>query len=92
MENYCVVDSISSSTTKQKEQLTNYMIILLTHQVKRIVDILLKNGIKVTEEELLKLISIEMNDDKAKTEVDKDIKKKFIKEIDDYLSKIQEGL
>ena len=68
------------------------MLILLSNQVKRIVEILLKNGIKITEEELLKLISIEKNDDKAKTEVDKDIKKKFIKEIDDYLSKIQEGL
>jgi len=92
LENYFVMDSISDSTKKQREQIIDYSLILLKHQLKRIVSILLKNGIKITEEELLKLINIEMEDTNSKTDVDRAVKKKFIKEIDDYLSKIQKGL
>lgn len=93
LESYVVLDSISDASAEQKENLNNYSIILLMHHIKRIVNILLKNGIKIKEEDLLKLIQIELGSSTNKTLIgSNDIKKKFQKEIDEYLAKVKEGL
>ena len=93
LESYVVLDSISDASDEQKENLNNYSIILLMHHIKRIVNILLKNGIKIKEEDLLKLIQIELGSSTNKTLIgSNDIKKKFQKEIDEYLAKVKEGL
>ena len=93
LESYVVLDSISDSSEEQKQNLNNYSIILLMHHIKRIVNILLKNGIKIKEEDLLKLIQIELGSTANKTLIgSNDIKKKFQKEIDEYLAKVKEGL
>ncbi len=56
-------------------------------------NILLKNGIKIKESELLKLLSAEMEKKKNPNAVgSNDIKQKFQKEMEDYLSKTSEYL
>jgi len=93
LESYAVLDCISDSSEEQKQNINNYSIILLMHHIKRIVNILLKNGIKIKEEDLLKLIQIELGSTNNKTLIgSNDIKKKFQKEIDEYLAKVKEGL
>lgn len=93
LTNYFVLDSISKTKKAQKEKLTQYAIIMIMQQVQSAVVLLLNNGIKVTEEELLQLISIEMSNDKSRSVLgSNDIKKKFKKEIDEYLSKVQQEI
>lgn len=86
---YFVLDSISTSKKEQREKLIQYAIIMIMQQVQRAMAILLNNGIKITDEELLSLISIQLNADKNRTLLGSDdIKKKFKKEMDEYLSKV----
>lgn len=90
---YYILDSISINKKTQNEKLCKYALIMIMNQVQRAVDILLKNGIKISEQELLKLLSTEME---KKTNIaqigSNDIKKKFQKEMDDYLAKANELL
>ena len=63
------------------------------NQVQRAVDILLENGIKISEQELLKLLSTEIEKRKSITQIGSaDIKKKFQKEMDEYLAQTKQYL
>ena len=53
--NYYVLDSISNSKRQQKKQLSKYAIVMLSQEIKRIVELLLTCGIKITEEEIMKI-------------------------------------
>ena len=67
--------------------------VMILNQVQRAVDILLSNGIKISEQELLKLLCIEADKKKNVSQIgSNDIKKKFQKEMDDYLSKASQLL
>ena len=91
--NYYVLDSISNSKREQKKQLSKYAIIMLTEEIKRIVDLLLSCGIKITEEEIMKLVAKELKEDKSDRLVGADdIKKKFKNAMDEYLERTQEYL
>ena len=93
LEDYFVLDSISYSKKAQKDLITKYALIMLTQQVSRIVEILLKNGVKVSDNELLKLINSNMGKKKSIESIGTaEVKKKFKKEIDEYLSKVKEEL
>ena len=60
-------------------------------EVERAMEILLNNGIKVTEEQLLSLVSIEINNGRSRSELGStDIKNKFKQEMDEYLKKVQD--
>ena len=63
------------------------------NQVQNAVNILLQCGIKISEQELLKLLSAEIDKKKNVAQIGSaDIKKKFQKEMDDYLSKTDQYL
>lgn len=89
--NYYVLDSISNTRKSQRDKLTQYAVLMITEQVKRSMEILLNNGIKVSEEKLLQMVNIEINNDKNRNILgSSDIKKKFKKEMDEYLAKAQD--
>ena len=91
--NYYVLDSISNSKRQQKKQLSKYAIVMLSQEIKRIVQLLLSCGIKITDEEIMKLVAEELKDDKPDRLVGADdVKKKFKKELDEYLERTQEYL
>ena len=88
---YFVLDSICSTRKDQREKLTQYAMIMIMEQVERAMEILLNNGIKVTEEQLLSLVSIEINNGRSRSELGStDIKNKFKQEMDEYLKKVQD--
>lgn len=90
---YYVLDSISIDKKKQKDKLCNYALLMIMNQVQRAVDILLKNGIKISEQELLKLLSAEIEKKANISQLGSaDIKNKFKKEMDDYLARANQYL
>ena len=90
---YYVLDSISINKKNQKEKLCKYALLMIMNQVQRAVDILLECGIKISEQELLKLLSTEMEKKKNISQIGSaDIKKKFQKEMDDYLANVSQYL
>lgn len=91
--NFMVLDSMSDSPAEQKDMLLKYGLVVLIHEVERILNLFLKNGIKISEDELLKLIKVEMGNSLNRNLIgSNDIKKKFQKEMEGYLSKVKEGL
>ncbi len=89
--NYVVLDSISSSRREQKEKLSKYAIVMLNQQIQRAVSILINNGIKITEEEILAMIANEMKIEKNKRLIGStDVKKKFKSAIEEYLERTQD--
>ena len=88
--NYYVLDSISNSKREQKKQLSKYAIVMLTEEIKRILDLLQNSGINIDEEELMKLVSKELKEDKGNRLVGaEDVKKKFKNAMDEYLERTQ---
>ena len=90
---YYVLDSISNSKREQTKQLSKYAIVMLSEEIKRIVDLLLSCGIKITEEEIMKLVAQELKEDKSDRLVGADdVKKKFKSAMDEYIERTQEYL
>lgn len=91
--NYYVLDSISSSKKEQKEKIMKYAVLMISGQVQRAVSLLLNNGIEITDEEILKLISSEIKDEKDRRLVGSaDVKKKFKSAMDEYLERTKDYL
>ena len=91
--NYYVLESISKSKREQKKQLSKYAIVMLTEEIKRIVDLLISCGIKITEDNIMELIAKELKEDKPERLAGADdIKKKFKSAMDEYLERTQEYL
>ncbi|MDD4705603.1 MAG: DUF2357 domain-containing protein [Bacilli bacterium] len=90
---YFVLDSISSSKREQKKRISEYAIILMHQQIKRVISMLLSNGTIISEQEILNIIAEELKKEKNKTEIDgSEIKNKFKSAIDEYLEKAQNYL
>lgn len=90
---YYVLDSISINKKNQKDKLCKYALLMIMNQVQRAVDILLQSGIKISDQELLRLLSTEMEKKQNISQIGSaDIKKKFQKEMDDYLARAKELL
>lgn len=88
---FFVLDSISPSKREQKEKLSKYMILMISQQIERAVSLLLSNGIKISDEEILKMISNEIKKQKNRRTLDStDIKKKFKTALDEYLERTQD--
>ena len=84
---YYVLDYISIDKKKQKDSLCKYALLMIMNQVQRAVDILLQNGIKISEQELLRLLSTEIEKKANISQLgSQDIKNKFKKEMDEYLA------
>ena len=90
---YAVLDSIFTSKREQKKQLSKYAVVLLSLEMKRIIELLRSQGIKIDDEELLRMLANEVNEEKDdRLTGSDDIKKKFKKAMDDYLERTQEYL
>lgn len=90
---YFVFDSVSLTKKEQKEKLSKYAVIMLSKQVQRVVSILLRSGIKITEDDLLDMISVEIKNEQTQRLVDStDVKKKFKNAIDEYFERIKDYL
>ncbi|MFA6753014.1 MAG: hypothetical protein WCR93_01935, partial [Bacilli bacterium] len=90
---YFVLDSISSSKREQKKRISEYAVILMHQQIKRVISMLLNNGTIISEQEILKIITDELKKEKNKTEIDgSEIKNKFKSAIDEYLEKVRNYL
>lgn len=90
---YFVLDSISSSKREQKKRISEYAVILMHQQIKRVISMLLNNGTIISEQEILKIITDELKKEKNKTEIDgSEIKNKFKSAIDEYLEKARNYL
>ena len=90
---YAVMDSIFTSKREQKKQLSKYAVVLLSLEMKRIIELLRSQGIKIDNEELLRMLANEVNEEKDdRLAGSDDIKKKFKKAMDDYLERTQEYL
>ena len=90
---YAVLDSIFVSKREQKKQLSKYAVVLLSLEMKRIIELLRSQGIKIDDEELLRMLANEVNEEKDdRLAGSEDIKKKFKKAMDDYLERAQEYL
>lgn len=90
---YCVFDSISSSKREQKEKLSKYAVIMVKKEIQRAVSLLLNCGIKITDEEIIAMITNEIKNEKEKRAIgNTDIKKKFQSAMDEYLERTQDYL
>lgn len=90
---YAVMDSIFTSKREQKKQLSKYAVVLLSLEIKRIIELLRSQGIKIDDEELLRMLANEVNEEKDdRLAGSDDIKKKFKKAMDEYLERTQEYL
>jgi hypothetical protein len=90
---YFVLDSISSSKREQKEKLYKYAVVMLKQQIQRSVSLLLNSGIRVSDEEILSMVSNEIKNEKSKSLVGStDVKKKFKSAMDEYLERTQNYL
>lgn len=90
---YFVLDSITSSRKEQKERLASYAVYMLTQEISRTISLLMNNGVKITDEELLKLIAKEIKNEKNNHLIGiNDVKKKFKSAMDEYLERTQENL
>lgn len=87
---YYVLDSLSNSKRQQKKQLAKYAVVMLTEEVRRIIELLSSAGIKVSEEDIMKLVGQELKQDKNNRLVGADdVKKKFKNAMDEYLERTQ---
>lgn len=90
---YCVLDSMVSSKREQRKRMANYALLLLTEEIKRTVSLLLSTGVKITDEELLRIIAKEIKREKSERLVGvDDVKKKFKNAMEEYLERTQEYL
>lgn len=89
--NYFVLDSIRASKREEKELLSKYALIILNEQIQKAVTLLLNSKIKITEEQILSMITEAVNNAKSKRLVGStDVKNKFKSTIDEYLEKTQD--
>ncbi len=90
---YYALDSVSMDKKMQKQKLCQYALLTIMNQVENATKILLQCGIKTSEQELLKLLTVQMKDKKNTSQIGvSDIKKRFQKERDEYLSKADQYL
>lgn len=90
MLDFFVLDSISASKREQKKRLSEYAVIMMRQQLKRIISLLLNSGVSVSDEEILEMITNELKKERNKTTVDStDIKNRFKNEFDEFLDKVK---
>ena len=93
MNNYIVLDSVRKTKKEQKECLSNYAFIMINEEIKRIVSILYDCGIRITDEEILKMVADAISEERNKRAHDSDdVKLQFKDAINDYIERLEEYL
>ena len=90
---YYVLDSISSRKRDQNEKLYHYGIVMITEQIRRVIEILLNSGYDISEDEIIKMIADEIKNEKIKrTAGETEIKKQFQDEMKKFLKENKKGV
>lgn len=90
---YFVMDSICASKKEQKSKLSRYAVIMINQQLKRLISLLLNSGIDLLEEEILKMVSVEISNEKRRRLVgSNDVKNKFKEAMEKYFEGTQDFL
>ena len=90
---YSILEVLNNPKKLQKEELAKYISTILIRQVNMAVATLLNCGVKITDEEILAIISDEIKNERMKKIVGKsDVKKKFKDMMSDYLENTQNYL
>ncbi len=90
---YYVLDSISSRKRDQNEKLYHYGIVMITEQIRRVIEILLNSGYDISEDEIIKMIADEIKNEKIKrTAGETEIKKQFQDEMKRFLKENKKGV
>lgn len=93
LTDYFVLDSVRKTKKAQKEALKKYASIMINNQIKQVVSLLLNCGIKITDEEIMKMIAEMISQEKENREIGSiDVKKKFKSEMEEYLERAKEFL
>lgn len=91
--NFIVLDSVKKTKKEQRESLSNYAFIMINEEIKRIVSLLYDCGIRITDEEILKMVADAIAEERNKRVVDSDdVKLQFKDAINDYMERLQEYL
>lgn len=91
--NYFILDSIAASKREQKEKLSKYAILMCAEEIDKIISLLLSLGIKIDENDFMKFISDEIKKQKKiQSSGSEAVKKKFKKEMDEYMERIKDYL
>ena len=91
--NYFVLDSIAASKKEQKEKLSKYAILMCAEEIDKIISLLMSLGIKIDENEFMRFISDEIKKQKKIQSSGSDaVKRKFKKEMDEYMERIKDYL
>lgn len=91
--NYFILDSIAASKREQKEKLSKYAILMCAEEIDKIISLLLSLGIKIDENDFMKFISDEIKKQKKiQSSGSEAVKKKFKKEMEEYMERIKDYL
>ena len=91
--NFIVLDSVKKTKKEQRESLSNYAFIMINEEIKRIVSLLYDCGIRITDEEILKMVADAIAEERNKRVIDSDdVKLQFKDAINDYMERLQEYL
>lgn len=91
--NYFVLDSIAASKKEQKEKLSKYAILMCAEEIDKIISLLMSLGIKIDENEFMRFISDEIKKQKKIQSSGSDaVKRKFKKEMDEYMERLKDYL
>ena len=91
--NFIVLDSVKKTKKEQREALSNYAFIMINEEIKRIVSLLYDCGIRITDEEIVKMVADAIAEERNKRVIDSDdVKLQFKDAINDYMERLQEYL
>lgn len=91
--NFIVLDSVKRTKKEQRESLSDYAFIMINEEIKRIVSLLYDCGIRITDEEILKMVADAIAEERNKRVIDSDdVKLQFKDAINDYMERLQEYL
>lgn len=90
---YFVMNAMSNTKREQKNKMASYALVLISEEIRRIIELLRTTGYKISDEELMSLIAKEMKNSKSDRLIGiEDVKKKFKSAMDEYLERTQDYL
>ncbi len=90
---FVVLDSISRLKREQKKKISEYAVVIMKQQIKRVVAMLLNSGINISDDDILNVVLEELKKGREKAAIDSsEIKDRFKSAIDEYLDKTQNYL
>lgn len=90
---YFVMNSMSNTRLEQKNKMASYALVLISEEIRRIIELLRHAGFSITDEELMKMIAKEIRNSKSDRLIGvEDVKKKFKSAMDEYLERTQGNL